>query len=100
MDEQCTQAANCLEVSRDVAVLLRQNPIEGLKSLKDCFTINPLPYCYHHHERCLTCSGQGKCKCSSVGLSNRAPSVKFFLAKQISARTAAWSWRELAAAER
>jgi len=32
-------------------------------------------------------------------LSNRAPSVKFFLAKQISARAAAWSWRELAAAE-
>ena len=33
-------------------------------------------------------------------LSNRAPSVKFFLAKQISARAAAWSWRELATAER
>ena len=33
-------------------------------------------------------------------LSNRAPSVKFFLAKQISARAAASSWRELAAAER
>ena len=29
-------------------------------------------------------------------LSNRAPSVKFFLAKQISARAAALSWRELA----
>jgi len=35
-----------------------------------------------------------------VGLSNRAPSVKFFPAKQISARAAASSWRELAAAER
>jgi hypothetical protein len=33
-------------------------------------------------------------------LSNRAPSVKSFLAKQISARAAASSWRELAAAER
>ena len=33
-------------------------------------------------------------------LSNRAPLVKFFLAKQISARAAASSWRELAAAER
>jgi hypothetical protein len=28
-------------------------------------------------------------------LSNRTPSVKFFLAKQISARAAAWSWRGL-----
>jgi hypothetical protein len=33
-------------------------------------------------------------------LSNRAASVKFFLAKQISASAVAWSWRELAAAER
>ena len=33
-------------------------------------------------------------------LSNRAPSVKFFPAKQISACAAASSWRELAAAER
>ena len=37
---------------------------------------------------------------SRLWLSNRAPLVKFFLAKQISARAAASSWRELAAAER
>ena len=37
---------------------------------------------------------QRNCGRNGLWLSNRAPSVKFFLAKQISARAAASSWRE------